>query len=78
MKQEVQQYNMCPINIITASPSSYVEVKVGTHTIFHLTKASKTQEVKSRISHDIYTKLWLLYLVRGNIFLQITGILQSL
>ena len=49
MKQEVWQYNMCPMNIITASASSYfvyVEVKVGTHTIFHLMKASKTQEVK--------------------------------
>ena len=45
---EVQQYNTCIINTITALDSNYfvyVKVKVGIHTIFLFMKASKTQAV---------------------------------
>ena len=48
MKEEVRQYNTCPINTITALASNYfvyVKVKLGIHTIFLIMKASKTQAV---------------------------------
>ena len=72
MKEEVQQYNTCPINTITASDSNYfvyVKVKVGIHTIFLFMKASKTQAVNMEFhicielmapllcqGYDLYTK----------------------
>ena len=48
MNEEVQQYNTCIINTITALDLNYfvyVKVKVGIHTIFLFMKASKTQAV---------------------------------
>ena len=56
MKEEVQQYNICPINTITTSDSNYfvyVKVKVGIHAIFLFMKASS----EYGISHDICTEL---------------------
>ena len=45
---------------------------------FSFNEGKQNSRSEIRISHDTCTELWLLYLVRGNIFLQITGILQSL
>ena len=56
MKEEVQQYNTCPINTITALDSNYfvyVKVKVGIHTIFLFMKASS----EYGISYDICAEL---------------------
>ena len=56
MKEEVQQYNICPINTITTSDSNYfvyVKVKVGIHTIFLFMEASS----EYGISHDICAEL---------------------
>ena len=69
MKEEVWQYNTCPINTITASASNYfvyVKVKVG------------IRSSEYGISHDICVELMAPLLGQGIIFLQVTGILQFL
>ena len=71
MKEEIQQYNTCIINTMTALDLNYlvyVKVKVGIHTIFLFMKASKTQAVN--MEFHICIELMAPYFIKGIIFLQ--------
>ena len=70
MKEEVKQYNTCPINTITASNSNYfvyVKVKVGIHTIFlFIYEGKQSSSSEYGISHhDICTELMTRLLGQG-------------